>query len=208
MQKKMLLATQVDQIDGQNRRIGFGVVDEAAVHYARTLQDARVGASVFESFASQHSPPVADYPIVQKGLELLEVLASLPESSASRRYARVSEETRYVQVEGEFSVPANTVATIDCQGSVLSFEASAESMPAATGSALDMYSCTVLGFPENSTWAANVTLWDVALIYPCQVCDEFNSLVSETVDISLRRMGYFSAVAHLLERTSELQLHS
>jgi hypothetical protein len=164
----MMPLTRHVGLNGQNHESGLGVGQKSIWHHARSLQDAQDDQSVFKSFASQHSPPVAAYPIVQNGLELLEVLVFLPETSANRRFARVSEDIRYVQVEGEFNVPANTNATVDCQGSVLSFQAAAEPISAATGSELDMYSCSILGFPD-SAWAENVRLWDVTLIYPCQV---------------------------------------
>lgn len=121
---------------------------------------------MFQPFENQFSPPDAAYAVVSSSAEFLSVL-NAGEGFSSRRFARVSNEVDHINVTGAFNVPTNANATVDCQGAVLSFES--DPTTASEGSGLDMFSCSILNFPETEFWAAQVTLSDTALVYPCQV---------------------------------------
>ena len=121
---------------------------------------------MFQPFNSQFSPPNGAYAVVRSSAEFLSIL-NAGEGFNGRRFARVSNEIQHLDITGAFSVPANAKATVDCQGAVLSFERTPTA--ASQGSELDMFSCSILNFPEAEFWAAQVTLSDAALVFPCQV---------------------------------------
>lgn len=127
----------------------------------RALQDADDDLTLFQRFPTQYTPPPAAYPIIRDGEDLQRVLVS-PNS----RFARVGDDIKYLEVEDAFNLPMIN-ATLDCQGAVVSFEA--EPQQPTQGSKLDLFSCTVLGFPNRSSWASEVRLSDVSLVYECEV---------------------------------------
>lgn len=146
---------------------GAHALSESTFTHRRALADAAPDQlSVFQGFASQYSPPDAPYAVVNSADEYLSILNA--GEGFSRRFARVSDEIQYLEIAGAFMVPTNANATVDCQQAVLSFEPPTPTA-ANGGSGLEMFSCSILGFPEEGAWAAEVTLSDVALVYPCQV---------------------------------------
>lgn len=138
-----------------------------ALAHRRALADAAQDElSVFQPFNSQFSPPDVAYAVVSSSAEFLSIL-NAGEGLDTIRFARISNEIQHLDITGALSVPTNAKATVDCQGAILSFESTP---PAASqGSELDMFSCSILNFPETEFWAEQVTLSDAALVYPCQV---------------------------------------